>query len=341
MVSSAVSSIIINIMESRKISSTIFACLLEKNPQALEQYYSRDAIVSTLFRALDLDCQTIVLKTLSVNQKNLFLEGKRLKKAIDALKALKLIDIIEERYVLNSVFKGTLSRVLSRGLAPVFEQYERNIIEETNDDKWTQVYAYILKNVSGQTPKHLTKEVIEVLETEGLVINLDDFNEGRNKQQKSFGFGFLVQPLMSQINLFMLYFAQFLLRNNFRAKGDKFDEAELIELFTAICVLHPDYWYISHSKLPSALQHTIFSTLDSVGLLVYNSKLKSIKVSKLLNKYLDPSKPEVEHYKTNIIVENDFKLYAYSSMDYLKYFLSDVIRSLHRYKDPLSQPDHL
>lgn len=322
-------------MESRKISSTIFACLLEKNPQALDKYYSKDAIVSTLFRSLDLDSQTIILKTLSINQKNLFLEGKRLKKGMEILRALKLVDVMEEKYVLNSVFKSTLSRVLSQGLRPLFEQSDRNVIEDTNDEKWAQVYAYILKNVSSQTPKQLTKEAIEVLDTEGLVINLDDFNEGQNKQQKSFGFGFLVQPLTNQINLFMLYLTQYLLRHNFRTKGDKFDETELIELFCAMAILHADYWYRSHSRLPYSLQHTIFLTLESVGLISYNSKQNTIKASRLLNKYLDPSKAEVESYKNNIIVENDFKLYAYSSMDYLKYFLSKIIRSIYRYQDSI------
>ena len=319
-------------MEGRKLSSTIFACLLEKNPQALERYYAKDAIVSTLFRALDLDCQTIIMKTLSVSQKNLFLESKRLKRAMEALRALKLIDMADERYVLNSVFKATLSRVLSQGPRQLFEQSERSMDEETNDEKWTQVYAYILKNVSSQTPKQLTKEAIEVLDTEGLVVNLDDFNEGQ-KQQKSFGFGFLVQPLTNQINLFMLYLTQYLLRHNFRTKGDKFDESELIELFCAISILHPDYSYKPVTRLPQALLSSVFATLESVGLLNYNTRQNTIKTSKLINRYLDPSKGEVESYKTNIIVENDFRLYAYSSMDYLKYFLSEINRFIYGHKD--------
>lgn len=320
-------------MEGRKISSTIFACLLDKNPQALDKFYSRDAVVATLFRSLDLNCQTIILKTLSINQKNLFLEAKRLKKAMDMLRSLKLVDLVEDKYALNSVFKSALSRVMSQGLRPLFEQSERNVAEDANDERWTQIYAYILKNVSNQTPKHLTREAIEVLDTEGLVINMDDFNEGTSKQQKSFGFGFLVQPLTSQINFFMLYLTQYLFRHNFRTKGEKFDEAELIELFCALGILHPNYWYRSSSRLPQALQHTIFSTLASIGLLAYNDKQNIIKASKLLSKFLDPSKPEVEHYKTNIIVENDFRLYAYSSMDFLKYFLSKLTRPVHGHPD--------
>ena len=323
-------------MKSRKLSLTIFACLLEKSVQALERFYSKDAIVATLFRALDLDCQTIILKTLSVSQKNLFLEQKRLNKAMETLRALKLVDVVEERYVLNTTFKTAFSRVISHGPKPLFEQCDRSVEEAGSDSKWTQVYAYILKNVSGQTPKHLTREAVDVLDTEGLVINMDDTGEGQ-RQQKSFGFSFLVRPLSNQVNLFMWYLTQYLLRHNFRAKGEKFDESELIELLCALSLLHPGYLYSPRTRLPAALLSTVFTTLESVGFLSYNAKQGTVKVTDLLHRFLDPAKAEVESYKTNIIVENDFRLYAYSSMDYLKYFLSKINRPFHGYQDPVPQ----
>ncbi len=103
------------------------------------------------------------------------------------------------------------------------------------------------------------------------------------------------------------------------------NETDLIELFCEINFLRKENYYtpiFEQINIPRFKLEVIFESLSCLGLVSYDKSLNRLMISELFENFLDSKKSIPNLFKTFIIVENDFKLYAYSNLDYLKFLLS-------------------
>ena len=315
---------------------SLFSCMLNKDARIVEKYFSCDVITLLVFRILDPNSQIAIIKNLSTNQKNLNIKESSMVKLMDKLRSLRILNQVNDLFVLNNTFKMTLSKCLSKGPAYPFIAVQGCMVQEIEEDRWTRIYHYILKDVSEETPKGLSKHIIDILNKESLVINAGEFEEiDTDSSDKSPGFSFLVQSVQVQVNLFIRHFVEYFFRLNFNRNKNRFEEIYFVEMISCLSLLPPDMWFKLHPdfNLPPAIVDDVFTSLDSIGLINYDRDKGIINVSSFFHNFLDPQKPDIPLYKTNIIVENDFRLYAYNSMDYIKYFLSKLISFVFRNQD--------
>jgi hypothetical protein len=343
--------------------STIVRFLKDKGQDLLNKYYSRETIVMGIFRYLGVHEQQIIIQGLSHNPAKIHLDKAHLDRSIKLLQSLGLIQMSENSIAIHPVFKSTLISVLARGANNQFIRKKQNIgfeIESESDtnsrgnehfEKWVEVYNYILRNIiiknNGSSPvkKKLKKTFCSILKHKGLKIKpedleviSDDKDRFKEEKKKLTGFGFLIQPIWAQINLLIMYYCESLIdkaqQNSFSStvKDRNFD-ADLLEFMFGINLLDPSFSYIinyERVRLPKSDVKSILEDLEHVGLIELEEKSnpeKGFKLTKLLGHFLTPNISDFQSFKTNIIVENDFKIYVFSTLEYVRHFMSRLIRS--------------
>ena len=60
------------------------------------------------------------------------------------------------------------------------------------------------------------------------------------------------------------------------------------------------------------MTNDILKILDALGLLQYNRKNNYIIIEEIFEGFLHSKHKNLDFFKTKLIIENDFKLYAYS-----------------------------
>ena len=333
-------------MEILHVNSTILSLVRDKNEHIQENYFKKDSIVLSIFRFLNQIEQTIIIKNLSHNEENIFLNHKKEKNSSENLRSFGILKKKDNKYILNKVFKKTLIKCLSKGRNKLFQK--KNIqmqIEESENysfkilEKWINLYNYMLKNVGCDISSiKLNKDVERIIEKEQLVVKMDDYNFDSSfkerKYRRSYGFAFLVQPIHIQINRFILYYIQYLMNEKIGGfEGDgRFTDIELLEFFCEFNFMARDNYYLPNFeeiRLPKKFCLKILNTLDSLGLIQFSESDKRIFLTDLFVNFLDPLKKLSNSFKSHIIIENDFKLYAYSKMDYLVYLLGKITRIIY------------
>lgn len=333
-------------MESLHVNSTILSLFRDKNQNIQENYFRKDSIVLSIFRFLNQIEQTIIIKNLSHNEENIYLNFKKEKHAIENLRSFGILKKKDNLYILNKVFKKTLIKCLSNGRKKLFEKKNIEMEIETSEkdsfkilEKWINLYNYMLKNVGCDISSiKLNKDVERIIEKEQLIVKMDDdYQENsmhERKYRRSSGFAFLVQPIHIQINTFILYYVQYLINEKLSKFNpeDKLKDIELLEFICQFNFMSKNNYYIPNFdkiSLPKKFCIKILKTLDSLGLIQFSEFDHKIFLTDLFVNFLDPLKKLSGSYKSHIIIENDFKLYAYSKMEYLVYLLGKIKRTFY------------
>lgn len=344
-------------MERPKMLSTIVRFLKDKGQDLLSKFYTSDNVVMGVFRFLSTQEQQIVISCLSHNPSKIHLEKSQLDKSIKVLQSLGLIQLSENSMVLNPTFKSTLITLLSKGHSQLFIAQKKHTglkeddekIAEEQFKKWVEIYNYVLHDVisanSATRPrKRLKKVFVTILKSKGLKIKPEEFQtqDGENDRPKDdkkklSGFGFLIRPLWVQVNLVIMYYCEFLMdkaqQSAFQSSGADFKySTDLFDFFFGLNLLDSEHFYTINQKSTSLSVVDIQGLLDDlehIGLIEFENSGKNellFRPTKLLNHFLTPNTGSFRTFKTNIIVENDFKIYVYSTLDYVRHFMSTIIR---------------
>lgn len=357
-------------MERPKMLSTIVRFLKDKGQDLLSKYYARENIVMGVFRFLSTHEQQIIISCLSHNPSKIHLEKSKLDKSVKVLQSLGLVQLSENSMALHPVFKSTTISVLSRGHSQLFISKQQSntlkaeggeeLMAEEHFKKWIEVYNYILRNVitknSSVRPRKKLKKVFgAILKSKGLKIKPEEFqgyeeenDRLKEDKKKLSGFGFLIRPLWVQINLVLMYYCEFLMdkaqQSAFQSSiSDQGYCADLLDFVFGLNFLDPDHFYIVNQQsthLSSREVQELLDDLEHIGLVEFDDSGKgerAFRPTKLLIHFLTPNIGSFQSFKTNIIVENDFKIYAYSTLDYVRHFMSKLIRLIHRPQSDFSQ----
>lgn len=308
-------------MTAPKPKARILALLRDRSQEATEQFFQREAIVLALFRSLSAKEQSTVMLCLSHSPERIFMEEKQLSEMRKRLQSFGVLRATDAANVLNPTFRATLLRGLAEGLKPLFVRVEGPAHATDFGMKWTEVYAYILRHVSGNSGTALSKGVCAVLDAQKLIVQV----ETGKRATPSAGFAFLVAPVSAQVNQFLL---EYLLAFDRKTLGLDVGQAsmqDLMELFCHLSFLPADVPFAieaTHTRLPRAALVQVFGDLASAGLLDFQPQAMRLVASSLLSDFLSSTSQSSRLLPTRIIVENDFRIYVYTQLGYVKYLLS-------------------
>ena len=272
--------------------------------------------------------QSIIMQCLSHNPARLFVEESALGEARTRLQADGVIRFSDTLTTLSGAYRGSLLKGLFQGLPSAFEPLTVNEDDSSDsipfEQNWVEVYAYLLRKVSGTARSGLSETLKAVFEAQRLVIPAPGEREN-DRRAGAEGFGFLVDSLSNQVNRVLFDYVSYLDQGRARPAAGLADLADLLQLFCHLCFLPAGKKFKVHfSKLPLERSQIlrIFDDLGSAGLLKYSSKTESLRLSPLLSNFLSNTQRNSDLFPLHLIAENDFKIYLYSEFEYAKYLLS-------------------
>lgn len=334
---------------SKVLNNSIWSFLVDQNGNILNEFYKKPNIVYSLFKYFTELEQTAILKTMSGAMDQLY-SASQTKIVEKKLAFLKIMKVDSERIRLNSEFREKMDMILSVGLPSLFRvdavqsASERESLE-SSIGKWVGVYQFMLKNIGCPQSSALSKSVQEVLAHEKLVIDQPSWAgesfEAPRAQDQSWGFEFLIESKNFQMNkLVNLYVRHFLKKQKKRIVDQNLSRNLLFEikiyLVDLICFLSNtspsnvfDFCGANVcSRVSGEDVRLMFRDLESLGFLrVYPpsaepSSLFRFSTTELMRDLLSNQKDLEKELGTNLIVENDFKIYAYSKFLHTNYLLS-------------------
>lgn len=334
----------------KKLSKkNILNVLNGKSNDFVTKFFTKPAVVISLYRNLSVTCREIINRCLSTNPEKLYeLDSENNISHIEQAK-LKLTDyhiisVIDSKLILNSVFKQILVLSMSKGIKQFFkiEQDTRKTQLNSNAvldfEKFMEIYNFILEKEI-QVHKHenyistLNQTFKEVLNKLNFQIRIVNSNQDKNIS----GFKFLVEPINQQINIILLHYYEFLIQNKLKLfkkiDSDSNFEQNLLEIFCTLNFLSCKYDYSFNSfenYIRTDVVAKVVEDLASIGLLEINKSSQSFRISELLENFLNNNNRVFEQFKTNIIVETDFKMYVYSEFEYVEHFLGCLSRSVYQ-----------
>lgn len=333
----------------KQSKKSVLNLLSGKSNDFVSKFYSKPAIVVALYRSLNSTCREIVNRCLSHNPERFYeFENEGIPTQIENSKAklaeYHVVSQVEGKYVLNPNFKGTFMQSVSKGIKPFFRivsDENRMVIERSvNEDfaSFIEIYNFILENEIrlhknepySSTLNKTFKEILNKLNFQIRVIN--------SSQEKNMsGFKFLVEPINKQVNIILLHYYEFLLQNKtklfLKVENDVNFEQNLLEVFCSLNFLSAKLTYGLNqfdSYIGSEVVLRMLHDLSSVGLVLFFEKDQTFRVSPLLENYLNQNPKIFEQFKTNIIVETDFKMYVYSEYEFVEHFLGFLRRFIHK-----------
>lgn len=247
---------------------------------------------------------------------------------------------------INPIFRESLTRFLSSGLEQIFEVNQKNLqkcIEKRESytkqlnnhamEGWTTLYANMLEGFMFEEldygdqlekTKELTKNITHTLQESDMIL--------REASSHTKGFDFLLDNIKNQVQIFLYSYVKhlFKIKNSYRNKTNQdVSEGEILNLILNLTLLVPGANYNVRKdsffglNLPEALVQDILFDLDSVGLIkckktknAYDKKeTDTFIITPLLQNILAGNNALQQQFKNNIIVETDFKIYAYSTSD--------------------------
>ena len=180
----------------------------------------------------------------------------------------------------------------------------------------------------------LPSNVIGALEDVGLMMS-------NNEKNNAVCFEFLLDQIKNQVSIYLYAYCKHLFKIKYKyLRGDKSNkeavsEGNILNLIFHLTLLFPLVTY-SLKKSQEALQelqltmevvNDIMRELDSVGLLKVkqdeDGNIKSFATTPLMNNIFNQNVMLERGFKNDIIVETDFKIYAYSNnLEYLEALLN-------------------
>ena len=344
----------------KQSKKSILNLLSGKSNDFVSKFYSKPAIVVALYRSLNSTCREIINRCLSHNPEKFYEfenEGipAQLESAKTKLAECHIVSQIEGKFVLNPSFKATFLQSVGRGMKPFFRimaTENRLSVEKTvNEDfaSFIEIYNFILENeirVHKNEPysSSLNKTFKEILSKLNFQIRVINSNQEKNMS----GFKFLVEPINKQVNIIILHYYEYLLQSKakllVKGEAEANFEQNLLEVFCAFNFLSPKLTYglnAFDSYIGQEIVLRALRDLSSVGLVHFFEKDQTFRVSPLMENYLNHNPKIFEQFKTNIIVETDFKMYVYSEYEFVEHFLGFLRRFVHENKVENRDDDYL
>lgn len=251
------------------------------------------------------------------------------------------LGIIEETgegtFQLNENFSRSLKNFLTSGMRAIFTINPKRLDKCLKDAKqfekklnfhayqnWSNLHKYMLKSYM-MTPnvKEIPENVRVTLETSKLLLTKDG--------DHSRTFDFLLDSIKNQVNTFLYEYSKFLFKIKYKYllrnknENEAVSEGSILNLILNLTLSVPCLSYsikkskenIKNFKIPESLVNDLLSDFEAVGLMIvkFNEDRTPayFAVTPLLHHILSPNDALESQFKNNIIVETDFKLYAYSN----------------------------
>ena len=324
-------------MEKPKIHNSLIGILKNKSYDNISKYFENSIIVTTVFRYLPNYEQQIIISLLSLSKIKLFSNEEKLKKSISILHSLGLVYENEKQVYLHPMFRNVMLKQLSFGPNMFYKEYMKNdyAIYDNNNCffKWISIYNIILKDDSNIKQCTNTNPLISrILNSHGLVY-MHSYGLETNKintKQNEKCLEFILSPLHIQVNLLLLYIFQSF------SNDDTSSDSLLLSIIFELSYLKTSSQYIINiidnqiSQLRPFIGE-LFSLMDSIGLISINyekTTMNEIVFSPtiLIESFLNQPSSKFVQFSNNFILENDFKLYIYSTYDYIRKIISKIIR---------------
>jgi hypothetical protein len=239
-------------------------------------------------------------------------------------------------YKLEKLFGESIKSFIAKGLNTIFHVNQSSIIKCLKEplrfedklktrafSKWNNMHKFMLKRTSNLTNvQDLPSNVVGALEDASLIMSRDRNN--------STCFDFLLDNIKSQVSIFLYAYCKHLFKIKYKyLRGDKSNkeavsEGNILNLIFHLTLLFPTGSYmvkksaeaLEELHLTYELVHDVMTDLDSVGLLRVKEEDGNIEffaTTPLIHNIFNSNAILERGFKNEIIVECDFKIYAYSN----------------------------
>ena len=260
-------------------------------------------------------------------------------KFINRFKVIQKVngDMGQVEYKLEKRFGDCVKLFIGRGLNTIFHVNQKTISKcikksATFEDKlkshafarWNNMHKFMLKKTSNVTSvDDLTMNVVGALEDSNLIMTRDRNN--------AMCFDFLLDNIKSQVSTFLYAYCKHLFKIKYKyLRGDKSNkeavsEGNILSLIFHLTLLFPMMSYsvknntdaIKELQLTTDIINDIMTDLDAVGLLRLkkgdDGNIEFFATTPLIHNIFNSNVMLERGFKNDIIVETDFKIYAYST----------------------------
>ena len=239
-------------------------------------------------------------------------------------------------FKLERTFGESIKSFIAKGLNTIFQVNQSSIAKCLKEplkfeeklksrafSKWNNMHKYMLKRTSNVTNvQDLPPNVVGALEDASLMMSRDKNN--------SVCFDFLLDNIKSQVSTFLYAYCRHLFKIKYKyLRGDKSNkeavsEGNILNLIFHLTLLFPTGSYmvkksneaLEELHLTYELVSDVMTDLDSVGLLRVKEEDGNIEffaTTPLIHNIFNSNAILERGFKNEIIVETDFKIYAYSN----------------------------
>lgn len=249
-------------------------------------------------------------------------------------------------FKLEKMFGESIKYYISKGLNPIFTVKQSSIAKCLKDpvtfeeklkarafSNWNNMHKFMLKKTSGlMNVQDLPPNVVGALEDASLIMSRDRNN--------SVCFDFLLDNIKNQVSIFLYAYCKHLFKIKYKyLRGDKANkeavsECNILNLIFHLTLLFPTGSYsvkkfnetLEDLHLTYELVLDVMNDLDSVGLLRVKEEDGNIAyfaTTPLIHNIFSSNAVLERGFKNEIIVETDFKIYAYSNnLEYMEALLN-------------------
>ena len=301
--------------------------------------YKSLTIESVLGQSPDYEKKVHDIDTLLINKYKIVVKTSQESK--------QLVEDKKAHYKIDKNFGESMKRFLSQGLELIFTVNSNTIQKcisraDQLDDKlkvhayakWNNLLKFMLKRATEvKNVEDLPPNVVGALEDSNLIMTRDKNNSGC--------FDFLLDTVKNQVSTFLYAYCRHLFKMKYKyLRGEKSQkeavgEGNILNLVFHLTLLYPVMRYsigksqdlINELQLTHEIVNDIMNDLDSVGLLKKQQnedekKISHFATTPLINNVFNPNVMLEGGFKNDIIVETDFKIYAYSNnSEYLEALL--------------------
>lgn len=250
-------------------------------------------------------------------------------------------------FKLEKRFGDCIKAFIGRGLTTIFHVNQSALskcikMSATMEDvlksyafkKWNNMHKFMLKKTSNVTNvEDLPPNVVGALEDSSLLMTRDRNN--------ATCFDFLLDNIKNQVSTFLYCYCKHMFKIKYKyLRGDKqhkeaVSEGNILSLIFHLTLLFPPMSYslkssadvLNQLQLTQEILDDIMNDLDAVGLLRIkrgdDGTIQYFATTPLIHNIFNANALLERGFKNDIIVETDFKIYAYSTNpDYLEALLN-------------------
>jgi hypothetical protein len=188
---------------------------------------------------------------------------------------------------------------------------------------WTSLYATMLDGFmfnSVEASMDLTDNIYSTLENSEMILKI--------ARSHTKGFDFLLDSIKNQVQILLYAYVKYLykIKNRYRdEENNDISEGKIFNLILNITLLLPAMSYsikksmenFQKHNLPFGLIQDVLKDLHCIGLIrakfPEGGKVSAFATTPLIHNILSGNTALQKQFKNNIIVETDFKIYAYTT----------------------------